>query len=240
VIALDADTGELKWFFQFTPHDEHDRDANQIPILVDAEFEGRPRRLMLWANRNGFFYVLDRESGEYLTAQAFVNQNWADGIDSTGRPIVRSGSAPSFGGTAVRPGNIGATNWWSPSYSPIARLVYVPIVETWDLFFRGNAEIVDGEMYNAGAIHGGAFEAAAIRALDYVSGDLVWEFRAPDLPGAVRQGGLLSTAGNVVFGGIGDRFHVLDARSGKELRRFYLGGNIYAAPSLIKAPTRSR
>ena len=126
VVALDADSGRLVWHFQFTPHDEHDRDAVQIPLLVDTTFQGERRRLLLWANRNAYYYVLDRKTGEFLLAREFAKQTWAEGVDSTGRPILRPGGPPTPRGTLVYPGTIGATNWWSPSYSPRTGLVYVP------------------------------------------------------------------------------------------------------------------
>ncbi|MDA1237247.1 MAG: PQQ-binding-like beta-propeller repeat protein, partial [Acidobacteria bacterium] len=126
VIALDADTGELKWHFQFTPHDLHDWDATQIPVLVDREFEGRQRKLILWPNRNGFYYVLDRTNGEFLLAKAYVKQTWAEGIDDKGRPIEIAGHEPTQDGiTHVWPGVDGASNWMSHSYSPITQLLYV-------------------------------------------------------------------------------------------------------------------
>ena len=114
VVALDADTGELKWHFQFTPNDAYDYDAVQIPVLVDLEWRGEPRKLMLWANRNGFFYVLDRSTGEFLQGTPFVKVNWASGLDANGRPI----QTPQPPGAPTWPGNQGGTNWYSPSFSP--------------------------------------------------------------------------------------------------------------------------
>ena len=122
VVALDVDTGELKWHFQFTPHDEWDYDAVQIPVLVDMEFRGRPRKLMLWGNRNAFYYVLDRETGEFLLGKAFARQTWAKGLDENGRPIKIPGMGPSKEGKAVYPSVQGATNWYAPSYSPRTEL----------------------------------------------------------------------------------------------------------------------
>ena len=123
VIALDADTGKLKWYFQFTPHDVHDWDATQIPVLVDAEFRGHQRKLMLWANRNAFFYLLDRETGEFLLAKAFARQTWAERIDEKGRPVRKPKTSPTSEGTLVHPAVEGGTNWYSPSYSPHHRTV---------------------------------------------------------------------------------------------------------------------
>ena len=140
IIALDVDTGRLAWHFQFTPHDVHDWDANQIPVLVDHEINGESRKLMLSANKNGFFYVLDRESGQFLHASAFAKQSWAESIDHSGRPVVKAGVAPSKEGALVHPGGQGATTWWPPSYNPRANLFYVPIIEQAKIFVKGKSK----------------------------------------------------------------------------------------------------
>ena len=116
VVALDADTGELKWYFQFTPHDIHDWDSTQIPVLADTMFNGEERKVMLFPNRNAFFYVLDRETGEFLLGKPYARQTWAEGLDENGRPILLPGKEPSPEGTIVSPPIIGASNWWSPTY----------------------------------------------------------------------------------------------------------------------------
>ncbi len=125
VLAIDPNTGEIKWHFQFTPHDVHDWDACQIPVLVDTEYQGRQRKLMLFGNRNGFYYVLDRESGEFLNAKSFAMQTWATGIDPDGRPIRKPGMLPSEEGVLVYPDVSGAANWYSPTYSPRTGLFYL-------------------------------------------------------------------------------------------------------------------
>ncbi|HUB83319.1 MAG TPA: PQQ-dependent dehydrogenase, methanol/ethanol family [Bryobacteraceae bacterium] len=130
VIALDADTGKLKWHYQFTPGDEYDWDSTQVPVLVDMNWKGQPRKVMLWANRNGFFYVLDRTTGKFLFAKNFVKQNWNLGFDEVGRPIKDPARWPKpMGGTIIEPGNQGGTNWYPPSYSPQTGLFYV---STWE------------------------------------------------------------------------------------------------------------
>src|SRR6185295_11587089 len=119
-------TGKLKWHYQFTPHDTHDWDATQNPVLLDAVFRGRPRKLMAWAARNGLYYLLDRDSGEFLLAKAFVRQTWNRGFNASGYPDVVPGQEPTFeGNDQVFPGVDGGANWMSHSYSPIARLLYV-------------------------------------------------------------------------------------------------------------------
>src|SRR5262249_1289833 len=126
VLALYPDTGKLKWYFQFTPHDLHDWDATQIPILLDGEVRGRQRKLMSWASRNGFYYLLDRSNGEFILAKAMVRQTWASGFDDKGRPIVNPGQEPTpEGNDKVVPGADGAANWMSHSYSPLTKLLYV-------------------------------------------------------------------------------------------------------------------
>ena len=125
MLALDVDTGKLKWYFQYTPHDMHDWDSTQVPILIDSDFRGRPRRLLLHANRNGFFYVLDRQNGAFLVAEPCVKQTWAKGLDDRGRPMRFPNTFPTTGGTVVWPGVRGGLNWYSPSYSPATRLYYV-------------------------------------------------------------------------------------------------------------------
>src|SRR6516225_9964132 len=129
VIALDADTGKLKWHYQFSPHNEFDWDATQIPVLADIQFQGRARKVMLWANRNGMFHVLDRTTGQFLLGKPFAKVNWATGFDEKGRPIRAPGIVPTPEGTLVYPGNQGATNWYNPSFSPRTGLFYIP---TWE------------------------------------------------------------------------------------------------------------
>ena len=230
VLALDGDTGEMKWYFQFTPHDVHDWDAIQIPVLADIDFDGAPRKAMLWANRNGFYYTLDRETGEFLVGKEFARQTWAEGLDTNGRPIRRPGMLPSAEGTLVSPMAGGATNWWSPAYSPRTGLLYVNA-------FDGEAEFfIRDENYDEGSrFTGGGTQtplpienyASAIRALDPATGDLRWEF--PIKPRT--RAGVLATAGDLVFSGSVDGyFFALDAVTGAELWHIGLGGPVHASP----------
>ncbi len=230
VLALDGDTGEMKWYFQFTPHDVHDWDAIQIPVLADINVDGAPRKAMLWANRNGFYYTLDRETGEFLVGKEFARQTWAEGLDTNGRPIRRPGMLPSAEGTLVSPMAGGATNWWSPAYSPRTGLLYVNA-------FDGEAEFfIRDENYDEGSrFTGGGTQtplpienyASAIRALDPATGDLRWEF--PIKPRT--RAGVLATAGDLVFSGSVDGyFYALDAVTGAELWHIGLGGPVHASP----------
>lgn len=242
VLALNPDTGELKWHFQFTPHDEWDWDAVQIPVLLDAEWEGAQRKLMLWANRNAFYYVLDRATGEFLHAKAFVKQNWTVGLDEAGRPIKAPGRGPTEEGAETYPGVQGGTNWFAPSYSPQTNLFYL---SAWDdyasIYIKGKADYSPGKRFTGGTIKQG-FPAisrprihvrdresgyGAIRALNPLTGDKVWEYTTED----VSDSGLLSTASNVLFSGSREgSFYALDATNGELLWKRYLGGQIVASP----------
>ncbi len=230
VLALDGDTGEMSWYFQFTPHDIHDWDAIQIPVLADIELAGEPRQAMLWANRNGFYYTLDRATGEFLLGEAFAHQTWAEGLDSNGRPIRRPNTSPSRTGTLVAPIAGGATNWWSPAYSPRTGLLYVNAFDGEALFFIRDEEYVEGDTYL-----GGGTETplpidhyhSAIRAIDPATGDVRWEF--PMTPRS--RAGVLATAGDLVFSASVDGyFYALDAESGAPLWQISLGGRVNASP----------
>ena len=235
VVALDADTGELKWYFQFTPHDVHDWDATQTPLLVDMEFDGRPRKLMLWPNRNAFFYVLDRESGEFLLGSPFAMQTWAKGLDERGRPIRIPNMFPSEEGRLVYPSVNGAANWWSASYSPNTELVYIVTYDGADTFYIGEDDYVPGELF----VGGGAQRfvpqekyASMIRAIDPRTVETKWEYPLQ----AKTQSGLVSTASDLVFGGSVDGyFYALDAIDGEELWRMNIGGKVKAAPMTYMA-----
>lgn len=229
VIALDADTGKLRWHFQFVPHDLHDLDAVQIPVLLDANFRGEMRKLMLWASQNAFFYVLDRKTGEFLVGREFARQNWAKGLDANGRPVTRPESAPTPAGTLVYPGS-GATNWWSPSYSPVTGLFYVPVWENACRYFSGPAVYSSGDSFNGSTVQDIPEDPGytAVRALTALTGELKWEYVSK--VSRTGLGGILSTAGDLVFWGADHRFLALDAYDGKELWRFNTGAEIMAAP----------
>ena len=146
-IALDADTGELKWHFQFVPHDANDWDAVQVPVLVDAEWQGRPRKLIYWAHRGGFYYVLDRATGEFLLGKPFAKQTWAKGLDAKGRPERLPNSVPDGRGRYIWPGVQGATNWYSPSYSPLSGYFYLTVWENKGYYLKGEPKYTPGNRY---------------------------------------------------------------------------------------------
>lgn len=226
-VALDPETGKLKWHFQFTPHDTHDWDATHVPMLVDAQVRGRVRKLIVNPNRNAFYYALDRTSGEFLAGQAYAKQTWAKGLDDRGRPIVIPGTEPSTEGKLIWPSLNGATVWFSPSYSPQTNLVYVSTREVGATYFKREAE------YKPGTFFAGGGEAripvdqqwGAVRALDVASGKIAWEFKLTSPPWA----GCLSTAGGLVFSGTQEgNIFALDAKTGKPLWDFQSGGPVFS------------
>jgi alcohol dehydrogenase (cytochrome c) len=229
LLALDLDTGKLKWYFQFTPHDIHDWDSTQVPLLVDAEFRGKQRKLVVFPNRNAFYYVLDRVTGQFLLGKPYAKQTWASGLDDKGRPIRLPATAPTLEGVAVWPSVAGATNWYSPSYSPKSHLLYVAVREVGALYFTGEAEYKEGEQFNGGGFRSipGEEPWGAIRALHPTSADTVWEYRLTSPPWA----GVLSTAGDLVFGGTMEgQFFALHAGTGHPLWHFHAGGPARANP----------
>ncbi len=229
LIALDPDTGELQWYFQFLPHDVHDYDSTQIPVLLDADFEGEPRKLVVFPNRNGFYYVLDRITGEFLVGKQFARQTWALGLDENGRPIEDPESIPDLDGALVYPDDDGAANWYSPTYSPQTNLIYQNVREKGATYFLADATYEPGRIYMGASRRTvpGEDPKGFLRALDVLTGDLVWEIEVFSPP----WGGLMSTAGGLVFSGTmeGDVF-AADAQTGDVLWRFQTGGSVYANP----------
>jgi alcohol dehydrogenase (cytochrome c) len=232
VIALDADTGKLSWHYQFSPHNEFDWDATQVPVLADFEFQGKPRKTMLWANRNGVFYVLDRTNGQFLLGKPFTKTNWFNGFDEKGRPMAAPGIVPTKAGTLVYPGNQGGTNWYNPSYSPNTGLFYIPAWEnTSSTYKKGEEppEFHEGQSF-VGVFPGGGATTddvfSSIVAIDPKTGDRKWTHK---LSAPSTEGGVLTTAGNVLFaGGRDGQFLALDARDGKTLFETNLGPSVSA------------
>jgi len=229
VLALDPETGKMKWHFQFTPEDVHDWDSNQVVILFEGTVAGRERKLLGQANRNGFYYVLDRETGAFLTGVPYAKQTWADGLDPKGRPIRKKGIAPSLEGTLVFPNIQGAANWHSPTYSPQTKLFYQHAREMGTIYYKGDAVYKPGTAFTGG---GGRYvngddASSAIRALDATTGKMKWEF--PLLSPGFSS--LLSTAGGLVFSGTEEgNFIALDAETGKSLWDIQLGGPVRGMP----------
>jgi alcohol dehydrogenase (cytochrome c) len=246
VVALDPDTGKLKWYFQFTPQDGNDWDSTQIPVLADMDWNGSPAKVMLWANRNAFFYVLDRATGKFLQGAPFAKVNWASGLDANGRPIL----SPHAPGTPFYPGNQGATNWYPPAYSPRTGLFYFSVWDNYaSTYQREQAVYQPGRNFLGGAPAGvspvpgastigigrkGPIDywtsevgSGATVALDPKTNKRVWTFPQYD----VTDAGMLVTATDLLFtGGREGYFYAFDAKTGKLLWKTNLGGSIVNAP----------
>ena len=246
VIALDADTGELEWYFQFTPNDGYDYDSVQVPVLADMIWRGEPKKVMMWANRNGYFYVLDRVTGLFLEGKPFVTVNWSSGLDEKGRPIP----TPQPEGMPTYPGNQGGTNWYPPSYSPRTGLFYFSAWENYATIYRAEeSEYVPGQAFLGGGfsvlapspdaptigigrtnpINNWTDEVgyASLKAMDPQTGEAVWSYNQYD----VSDSGMLTTASDLLFtGGREGYFHAIDARSGDLIWNVNLGGQIVMAP----------
>jgi alcohol dehydrogenase (cytochrome c) len=229
LVALDIATGELRWYFQFTPHDTHDWDSNHVPMLFDAKIAGLNRKLVAVANRNAFYYLLDRTTGAFVSATQFATQTWNNGFDAKGRPIARPGNEPTTGGNVVSPNYNGGTVWQSPSYSPRTRLVYIAARDTSARYFKRDTPFAEGAYYPGGGGDLLPFEEhkSGIRALEAETGKLKWEYTLLTPPWA----GVLTTASDLVFSGSDEGlFYALDALSGKLLWSVQLGGVITANP----------
>jgi alcohol dehydrogenase (cytochrome c) len=240
LLALDAATGKRRWHFQFTPHDTHDWDAQEVPVVVDTTFQGNASKLILHADRNGFFYVLDRNDGRMLLGKPFVKKlNWARGILANGRPDIIPGSEAAPNGKLVCPGVVGATNWFSPSFNPQTGLFYVMSVERCDLYTSSAAPYTKGECYTGTGVDQIPSEPGqfVLRALDIQTGSIRWEkplvnqvFSRESMPGT------LSTAGNLLFFADDSGYlAAADAHSGDTLWYFYTGQFIASSPITYSA-----
>ncbi len=231
VLALDPDTGKLKWHFQFTPHDLADYDATETPVLADMDWKGTPRKLLLEANRNGFVYILDRTSGEFLSAKQFSpTQNWAKGIDNHGRPIL-TGLIPTVEGTRICPGFAGATNWFSPTYNEKTRLFYFLTLEDCSVYSAKIEKFEEGrEYYSTGVKHSSEEKAEKVLvAYDPVKDSFAW--RVPQVGNTHSFAGVMSTAtGLVFFGDDANSFEAVDGVTGKSLWHFNMGQSPHASP----------
>jgi alcohol dehydrogenase (cytochrome c) len=241
VVALDADTGALKWHFQFTPHDVFDYDSVQVPVLADIQWQGRTRKAMLFANRNGYFYVLDRATGEFLLGKPFAKVTWTSGLDAKGRP--QNVVPLTEEGVLVYPGVQGATNWYSPTFSPRTGLFYVPVwVDTYATFLKRPVEYKEGQRFT-GALPAMPIRIlqpstvinrrrpedghGAIQAIDPATGQRKWEFTMSD----VIDAGILSTASDLLFSGGREGYVLaLDAKTGALLWRANVGGQVSNGP----------
>jgi alcohol dehydrogenase (cytochrome c) len=232
VVALRGKDGKKLWHFQFTPNDDHDWDSAQTPTLIDRPQSPFPEQLLL-ANRNGFFYVLDRVTGRFLHGNPFVQESWAKGLDSQGRPILNPNMAPSPRGTLVYPGVTGASNWWAASYDAGLDLLFVPALEKGSVFFTQPDAQGEGEL----SLRGSASENApgpqysSVIALNPATGAPAWKYRRPLITGDdIHRGGIVSTEGGVLFSSQNQIFYALESRTGRLLWSFPTGGRVGGSP----------
>jgi alcohol dehydrogenase (cytochrome c) len=231
MLALDPDTGKLKWYFQFTPHDLFDFDAVETPILIDAVYQGAARKLLVQANRNGYIYVLDRTDGKFLSATPFVEKlNWAKGIDAAGRPVLTE-VKPTAEGTRVCPGYAGATNWFAPSYSESTHSVYFMALEQCETYFFKPQPFQEGQGYYSTGVKRipGENSQKLLVAFNLDAGSIAWKYS--QVGGGRSSAGTMATAGDLVF--LGDdagSFEAVDAQSGKPLWHFNTGQDMSASP----------
>jgi len=226
LLAIDPDSGKLKWHFQFTQHDEHDYDATQIPVMLN---EGG-KKLIVQANRNGFFYVIDRNNGKLIRAESYAKVSWSKDKDAIGRPVAAKAGSPTPDGNKVCPGAAGATNWMSPTYDPQTKLFYVTAREQCDVFSTAPQPYEAGHAYYGSAYFPNDDAApfyGALRAIDPGSGKIKWEWKHP----SPTWSGVLSTAGGIVFTGDAEgNFIALDAAGGKALWHFQCGASVISSP----------
>ncbi|HEY4710538.1 MAG TPA: PQQ-dependent dehydrogenase, methanol/ethanol family [Candidatus Acidoferrales bacterium] len=236
LIALDADTGTMKWYFQFSPHETHDWDSSEPPILFNTTVNGKMRKLVALANRNAFYYVLDRATGEFLTGVPFAKQTWAKGLDAKGRPIKMPADQiePSVEGTLVYPTLTGAINWTSPCYSPLTGLFYVNARDAGAYYIKGERKMAPGN--SVGIVGGGGGGArwgpadettTSIRALDGATGEKKWEYK---MVGDSWTGTLVTAGGLVFSADAAGNFFALNAATGEPLWHLLLGSSVRSNP----------
>jgi alcohol dehydrogenase (cytochrome c) len=226
IVALNVDTGKLVWAFQSSPHDTHDWDAVQTPVLFDGVIDGKPRKLLAQASRNGYFFLLDRVTGKNLLSVPYNTINWSKGVDSRGEPIPDASKEPKPDGTLVTPASDGATNWPPPSFDPETGLFYVSTAQSYSVFYLTDT---DDRPEGYGGRDSGVWSEAALKAIDYQTGKIRWEHVYPGHTGGIL--GILTTAGNLLFAG--DPSHNLiafDPASGKILWHAALEARVSNGP----------
>jgi alcohol dehydrogenase (cytochrome c) len=233
IVALDADTGKLRWHYQFTPHDVHDWDATEVPILADLTIAEQPRKVVMFANRNGFYYTLDRTDGKIILAKPFVQTTWAREIGRDGRPVLEPGHTPDENGEITCPDITGGTNFWPPSFDPSTRTFFVNAREACMTFYAWKPDYKPGDRFTGGA--GQRYTSAnmpfygALRAIDPATGERKWEFKYL----RPSTSGLLTTASGLIFTGDNDgNVLALDSRTGALLWRYQMGANLHGTSAI--------
>jgi acido-empty-quinoprotein group A len=224
IVALNPDTGKLAWYFQPSPHDVHDWDAVETPVLFDAEFKGEKRKLLAQASRNGFYFLLDRTNGKHLATAPFIDVTWSSGIDSRGRPTAKPEATPTADGALVEPGSDGATNWMAPSFDPETNLFYVTARRIFSIYYN----TVSGKPEGWGGRDRNLWANSTLRALDYRTGKVVWNH---ELGESESIAGILTTAGKLlVSADNAGNLLALDPATGKTLWHLNVGGRLDASP----------
>jgi len=222
LVALDANTGERKWHYQFTPHDVHDWDSTQVPVLGELTINGQPRKVVMFANRNGFFYTIDRTTGKVIVAKPFVETTWAKEIDSNGRPVLLPGHLPDEDGTKTCPDLGGGTNFMSPSFDPTSKLFFVTARETCAVYYGYEQTFKQGDQYTGGGQIRPRDQKnfGALRAIDPATATVKWEFRYT----STSASGVMTTASGLVFAADGDgNLMAFESRTGKNLWHYQVG-----------------
>jgi alcohol dehydrogenase (cytochrome c) len=227
IVALNIDTGKIVWYYQVSPHDTHDWDATQTPILIDGTFNGKPRKMLAQASRNGYYFLLDRTNGEHLVTNKFIEtMNWSKGVNAKGQPIPDPSKESTIDGVLVSPNSTGATNWPAPSFDPETGLYYVDTNETFSVFYLTDTD-PQPEGYAAAERNAGGM-GNTLRALEYKTGKTVWKHK---YPGGGGSAGILTTAGHLLFTGDGSQNLIaFDPATGKILWHAGLASNVANGP----------
>ncbi|PYR14204.1 MAG: hypothetical protein DMG00_04355 [Acidobacteria bacterium] len=230
LVAIDASTGKLAWHYQFTPGDVHDWDATQVPVLGEVTIGGQRRKVVMFANRNGFFYTIDRLTGKVIVAKPFVTTTWAKEVMSNGRPLLLPNNRPDERGATTCPDIPGGTNFMPPSFDPDLGLFFVTAREACATYYNWKPEYKEGERYTGGGMQRGDNRPyGALRAIDPATGERRWEFRFP----TPSMAGVTSTASGVVFAGDNEgNFLAFEGRTGKNLWRYQTGASIWGAAAM--------
>jgi alcohol dehydrogenase (cytochrome c) len=226
IVAINPDTGKLVWYYQVSPHDVHDWDAVETPVLVDGEIDGQPRKLLLQASRNGYFFVLDRTNGKHILTKPFIDTvNWAKEINANGQPIPAPEKYPTTDGVLVSPSSSGATNWPAPSFDPKTGLLYVGSNRTFSMFYLTDTDERPEGWGGLDSVVGG--EGGSLVAIDYKTGDIKWRHDWPSGTGIASN---LSTAGKLLFTSNGNYLVAFDPADGKILWHAGLTASPSAGP----------
>jgi alcohol dehydrogenase (cytochrome c) len=226
IVAINPETGKMVWYYQVSPHDVHDWDAQETPVLVDGEIEGKPRKLLIQASRNGYFFVLDRTNGKHILTTPLIDSlNWATGLNANGQPIPDPKKYPATDGVLVSPPSNGATNWPAPTFNPDTGLFYVGTNRLYSLYYLTDTDEKPEGWAGLDSMIG--TDAGALLAIDYKTGKAVWKHKWPSGTGVVSN---LSTAGNLLFTSNNNNLIAFDAKTGKILWHTGLTASPSAGP----------